>query len=104
MQLIPIQDVFSQSFQVQLANQSCSINIYQNDFGLFFDLSVSGTLIIGGVVCQNMNRIVRDLYLGFVGDFCFVDAQGSEDPISPGLGTRFFLVYLDAFDLAQGQG
>ena len=51
-----------------------------------------------------MNRIVRDLYLGFVGDFIWFDTQGSSDPIYMGLGSRFILVYLAPADLPAGQG
>ena len=54
--------------------------------------------------CEDRNRIVRDLYLGFVGDLCFMDTQGTTDPVSPGLGLRYVLVYLDAFDLAANKG
>jgi hypothetical protein len=51
------------------------------------------------VICQNLNRIVRDLYLGFVGDVLFCDTQGTDDPSSPGLGTRFVFCYLSPSDL-----
>jgi len=66
---------------------------------IFCDLYVNNTLIIGGVVCQNLNRIVRDLYLGFIGDLIFQDTQGTSDPFSPGLGTRFQFCYLEVADL-----
>jgi len=46
-------------------------------------------------------------YLGVVGDFMFLDTQGSGPPTfngSPpyytGLGTQFLLLYLEASDLA----
>jgi hypothetical protein len=44
---------------------------------------------------------VRSAYLGFVGDLCFFDTQGTEDPTSPGLGTRYLFVYLEAADLVD---
>jgi hypothetical protein len=94
MQVIPLQDIPSQSLNVQLAGQNCNINIYQNDYGLFFDVFVNSVLIIGGVVCQDRNRIVRDYYLGFLGDLTFVDLNGTNDPTSPGLGSRYVLCYL----------
>lgn len=94
--LIPINDKFSQTISVVLSNQSCQINIYQKATGLFCDLYVNSVLIIGGVICENMNVIVRDTYLGFVGDLMFYDTQGKDDPSSPGLGTRFVLLYLEA--------
>jgi hypothetical protein len=81
--------------------------LYQKSTGFYCDLSVNGSLLIGGVICQNLNRIVRSLYLGFVGDLCFVDTQGTFtlpstglDPSSPGLGTRYVFCYLEASDLA----
>lgn len=104
MQVIPIQDVYSQTLQVTLSGQSCNINLYQLSTGLFCDLYVANTLIIGGVICQNINRIVRDLYLGFIGDLSFIDIQGNNDPSSPGLGSRYLLCYLDTFDLPPGVG
>jgi hypothetical protein len=46
---------------------------------------------------------VRSLWLGFSGDLMFSDTQGSSDPSSPGLGTRYLLFYLTSDDL-QGIG
>ena len=100
---IPITDNFSQTLTVQLAGQNCRINLYQKSTGFFCDLYVNDALIIGGVICENLNRIVRSIYLGFVGDLIFEDTQGTNDPSSPGLGTRYILLYLDTTDLA-GQG
>jgi len=99
MLIVPIQDLTEQTVKVTLAGQSCSLYIRQNAYGLFCDVSVNNTLIIGGVICQNLNRIVRDLYLGFIGDFMFLDNQGTTDPVSPGLGTRYSLCYLEVSDL-----
>ena len=56
--------------------------------------------IIAGVLCQNLNRIVRSLYLGFVGDFMFNDNQGDTDPVYTGFGGRYQLVYFAPADLA----
>lgn len=92
--IIPIQDVFSQTLNVILGGKSCTIDIYQKSTGLYCNLYVNNILIIGGVICQNLNRIVRDAYLGFPGDLYFVDTQGAGDPISPGLGTRYQLMYV----------
>jgi hypothetical protein len=106
MQIIPIVDTYSQTLSVQLAGQNCTINLYQKSTGLFCDLYVNGSLLIGGVICQNLNLIVRSLYLGFAGDLFFYDTQGTyaipstgSDPSSPGLGTRYLLLYLEVTDL-----
>lgn len=101
MLVVPTNPNPNQTFQVQLANQACTLEIYQLDYGLFVNLFVAGTLIIGGVLAENLNRIVRSLYLGFVGDFVFVDTQGTDDPVYTGLGSRFLLIYLEQADLPQ---
>lgn len=99
MQIIPLVATPSQTVAVNLAGQNCQINVYQKAFGLFLDLYVNDGLIIGGVICQNRNRIVRSLYLGFQGDLIFLDNQGSADPVYTGLGAQFSLAYLTVADL-----
>jgi hypothetical protein len=103
MQIIPLQPVPSQTVGAILANQTCTITVYQKRYGLFLDLYVGSTLIIAGALCQNLNRLVRSSYLGFVGDLAFIDNHGSADPVYTGLGSRYSLAYLEASDL-NGQG
>lgn len=93
MQLIPLQAIPNQSLSVTLANQACQIHIYQTEFGVFLDLYVNNALIIGGVICLHLNRLVRDPYLGFVGDLAIYDTQGTSDPYYTGLGARWRLGY-----------
>lgn len=101
MQTIPIQPLPNQTFQVQLAGQATAINVYQLAYGLFVDVYVDNVLIVGGVLAENLNRIVRDAYLGFVGDLTFVDLQGMTDPVYTGLGSRYQLLYLEEADLVE---
>ena len=110
MQIIPLQAVPSQTLAVTLGDQQCAINVYQKFYGVFLDLyasnTISGplpTLIVGGQICQNINLIVRSLYLGFIGDLAFVDTQGTANPIYTGLGTRFLLVYLTPAEVLTAQ-
>jgi len=99
-QIIPIVDTDSQTLNVQLAEQSVKLNLYQTaGQGFYCDVYVNDAIIIGGVLCEDRNKIVRDTYRGFVGDLMFVDEQGTSDPSSPGLGTRYLLYYLEASDL-----
>lgn len=105
MQIVPLIQTPNQSVSIALAGQQCTLNIYQKFFGLFMDVLVSNSLIIGGVLCLNANLIVRDLYLGMQGDFAFIDNQGSTDPNYTGLGgqtpqSRYSLVYLTAEEVA----
>lgn len=101
MQLIPLRPIPSQTLNVALDNQQCLLNVYQKFYGLFVDVYVSDQLIIGGVIAENLNRIVRSDYLGFNGDLIFADAEGSEDPQYQGLGGRFEFLYLSPDDLTQ---
>lgn len=100
MQIIPIKDTPSQTLQANLNNQLCRIDLLTKRRGLFCNLYINDELIIGGVYCLDRNLIVRDGYLGFSGDLCFVDTQGTDKPSSPGLGSRFQFCYLDTFDIA----
>lgn len=106
-QVVPLQTIPNQTLQIQLEGQACTIDVFQYAYGLFFTLYVADTLIIASVLCQNLNRLVRDLYLGFSGDFVFFDTQGTSDPVFGGLGgdtARFQLVYLLPSDLPAGEG
>lgn len=104
MQEIALQPVPSQTLSVSLSNQACQLNIKQGATGLYMDVLVNNAIIVSGVLCENINRIVRDLYLGFAGDFVFVDNQGDTDPYYTGLGDRYSLIYLSPDDLPAGAG
>lgn len=102
MQIIPLQAIPNQTFQVLVGNQACIITLVQTQYELMMTLYVGNSLIVASVICQNMNRIVRDLYLGFDGDFVFFDTQGGtnpQDPVYTGLGARYQLVWLSPADL-----
>lgn len=104
MLIIPLQATPSQVLTVQLGLQTCQLAIYQKTTGLFIDVLVNDVLIIGGVLCENLNRIVRSVYLGFIGDLTFIDNQGAADPVYTGLGgegSRFSLAWLEDADLPQ---
>lgn len=103
MMTIPVQAIPNQTLQVQLAGQNCTLNLYQTTFGLFMDVLVGSSSIANAVIAENLNRIVRYLYLGFIGDFIFEDTQGTSDPVYTGLGTRYKLIYLEESDL-DGEG
>lgn len=107
MQIIPVQAVPSQTLQTQVGGQNCTLNIYQLDsFGLFMDVLVNAAVICQGVICENANRIVRYAYLGFVGDFAWIDTYAGvtenqpTDPVYTGIGTQYILAYLTADDVS----
>lgn len=102
MKLIPLSAVPSQNLIINLAGQSCQINVYVMSYAtprLYLDLSVNQITTMTGVLCHDRTKLVRDSYLGFIGDLTFVDTQGFDDPTYDGLGSRFILVYLEASDL-----
>ncbi len=100
MLIVPLQAIPNQTVTTTLDGQVTQINVYQTYNGLFTDIYLENTLIIGGVICENQNRIIRSVYLGYSGDFAFIDTQGSNDPDYTGLGSRYFLTYLTAAELA----
>ena len=63
------------------------------------DLTVNGTVLFTTVACLNNDPIVRDAYLGFIGELAFVDQQGTQDPDYTGFGTRYLLTYYDPSEL-----
>lgn len=96
-QIVPLQPVPSQTLTTTLGGQSCTINVYTKGIEtphLYLDLSVSGVLVLSGVICRNATAIVRNTYFGFVGDLAFYDTQGSTDPAYSALGSRYVLAYL----------
>ena len=93
MQVIPLAAVASQSFTIQLNGQNCEINIYQKSTGLYFDLILNGSGIVNTMICLNAVGLVREIYLGFIGQLVFIDTQGTDDPYYTGLGSRYILTY-----------
>ena len=101
---VPLNAIPNQQQQVQLGNQGCTIAIQQTAYGLFLSLYVGTALIVASVLCENLVRIVRDVYLGFDGDLAFCDSQGSSDPVFSGFGgptARYQLLYLSETDLDE---
>lgn len=100
MNLIPLQPLPSQTLNVFLAGQACTIAIYRKVTGVFLDLTVASVPRVAGVLCHDRVRLVRQAYLGFVGDLSFIDTQGRDDPQYTGMGSRWVLAYLTPDDLA----
>ena len=103
-QIIPLTAVANQTLAVPLAGQNAQLNVYQKGLYLYMDVFLDNEAIIRGVICEDRNRIIRDLYLGFAGDFFFMDMEGVTDPQYTGLNSRYFLVYVPADELPEGVG
>jgi hypothetical protein len=101
MLIVPLIATPSQTLTIVLGGQACKINVYQKEPGIFVDLFVNDVVVIGGVVAQNKNRIVRYKYLGFSGDLMFADSQGNADPYYEGLGDRYQMSYFSDEEIAE---
>ena len=99
MQTIPITDAPSQTLSAVLAGQSCNVKIHTRQESLYLDLYVNNVLILAGAAGRDRVLIVRDTYLGLVGDLMFIDTLGSSDPSYPGLGSRYTLLYITPADI-----
>lgn len=91
--VIPLSQVPAQTIPVQLGDQACVITLYHKRTGLYLDLSVRDKPIVTGVLCRDRVWLVRNAYLGFVGDLALIDLQGRADPDWGALGSRFVLVW-----------
>lgn len=119
MQIVPLSANPNETLQIVLAGQNCSIELRSLDGYAItdevtfdeakryvaFTLDVSGVSITRSQNCLNLKRLLLNRqYLGFVGDFMFIDTQpppgtSGEDPQYEGLGTRWLLMYIEESDL-----
>ncbi len=99
MQIITTTSTASQTLNIKLGDQYCMINLYQKSTGLYLDLYVNNAPIVTGVLCRDRVKLVRQTYLGFIGDLTFFDTEGFTDPDYTGLNSRFELAYMELSDL-----
>jgi hypothetical protein len=98
MKIIPLAAVPSQSMNVVLGGQNCSLNVYQKIQGIYVDVYLSGAAVATTVLALDRNRIVRKDDGTFIGDLAFFDTQGVTDPVYNEFGTRYKLAYLEPQD------
>jgi hypothetical protein len=99
MQIVPVIATPNQIEAVPLDGQSYIVQVSQRSTGLYIDVFMNGEPIILGVLCENRNLIIRNVYLGATGDFYFVDTRGDDDPDYTGLGDRFLLMFAERSEL-----
>lgn len=90
---IPITTEANQSFSCQLDGKNAQITLTTTDYGLFADVIYDGTPVALGRLCLDRTDINPNRYLGLPQMLCFADVQGTADPVAPGFGTRFLLLY-----------
>lgn len=93
---IPLKAVPSQSVNVILVGQPCTINLREIGGRQYLGLSVNGKVICRSVLVANRSAIIRAKYTGFIGELAAIDTQGDDAPSYTGWGTRWLLAFNDA--------
>lgn len=118
---VPLAAVPSQDFSITLGGQNVVIALYvlgaQAAARMYMDLTSNGEPIFSGRIVRAFSGLPQNAppfmtvgarYLGFIGDFLYVDTQATPtnpgaDPLPAGLGTRWQLLYMELADL-EGAG
>lgn len=90
---VPLEQIPSQKFSINLNGQYCTLKIYQKDEDVFCDMYVDEIVIWTGIKCLNLVEIKPSNYMGFTGTLYFEDLNGNENPLYTGFGDRWVLVY-----------
>lgn len=93
---IPLKAVPSQSVNIGLAGQPCTIALAEIGGRQYLSLSINGSVICRNVLVVNRSAIIRAAYTGFIGELAAIDTQGDEAPQYSGWGTRWLLAFNDA--------
>lgn len=98
---VPLAAIPTQTLSIVLDNQAFAMTVRTVAGSLYFSLSLGGVAVVTNKVAIDRTRLLlSSSYQGVVGDFAFVDTQVPyADPVYSGLGTRYFLIYLQAGDL-----
>lgn len=99
--VVPLIATPSQDLKIVLGGQSCDISVAQKGEHVYLSLTLPAGSVLNTMMCRNEVLLVRETYLGFVGDLAFIDLQGETDPYWDGLGTRYILVYLTPDEVTQ---
>lgn len=93
--IVPVQPVANQTFLCVLDGLQAQITLTTTDYGLFADVIYNGAPVANGRLCLDRTDINPARYLGLPQALFFADLQGTSDPVYPGFGTRYVLVYGD---------
>lgn len=100
---IPLQPVPAQSVIVDLAGQPVRLSLRYTEWGFFCSVFLDDAPLVENVLAFDRNLLVRRPYLSFVGDLLFVDVKGRNAPDWREFGVRYYLLYLNAAELADYQ-
>ena len=100
MQIVQLNPIPAQSLTTTLNGQTCKIAVYAKSTGTYMDLTVNNVVIFTCVQIRVGVLMVRQPYLGVVGDFVMLDTLGDSEPDYTQFGSRYFLAYLTPQDVA----
>lgn len=99
-QIIPVQPVPNQQFQVELDDATAQITLTTTDYGMLADVVYNGVAVALSRLCLDRTDLNPAAYQGMPQGLYFVDMQGTSAPVYTGLNTRYLLLYGDP--LANG--
>ncbi len=91
---IPARPIPAYSFQTILNGQACSLRLVWRNDTLYCDLMVDNAYIWQGRIVHDRTPIKNFRVTPFVGNFVFVDYEGTNDPQYSGLGSRYRMFYI----------
>lgn len=95
MQVIPLQAIPNQRFNIVLGEQNCTLHIYQRSGYMYLDLSVDNKVIRQGMICLVNVNLLNYPVTGFSGYLFFADNSGAGGtPVYDRLGSRYTLFYM----------
>lgn len=100
MQVIPLESIPNQSFNIVLNDQSCIIHLYQRGDYMYIDVTANGEAIRQGAICLVDVDLLNYPLLGFTGVLFFSDLLGKYGtPNYKELGSRYVLFYMTEEEL-----
>lgn len=100
MQQIPLSQIPSQSFNIVLDGQNCTVGLDWRQTRLYLDLEVEDALVCQGAICQNLASVIWSPSHNFKGSLHFLDLEGQQPPhweeLHTGEQGRFVLLYISA--------
>jgi hypothetical protein len=96
MLLIPLKPVANQTTTTMLNGQVVRVAVREMNTGVYLTAWLDNVVIQSAILCVDRARMMDSNYDVFVGGFMFRDSQGTSNPESGGIGTRWNLYYLEA--------
>lgn len=104
MQIVPLQAIPNQQFQVTFESTLFNITLKTILDRIYATILINNVVVVSGVLCVPGFQILPSRYLeGVTGNFAFV-TNNDEYPSSDQFGITQFLLYATAAELASSRG